>query len=185
MPVICAVALTLAICASCFSSGCAPRKRPAPSAQPTFGPPFSLSIVSARRDGITMFKHGGREFFVVLTNVSNEPQPVFEYWNSWGYQAISFNLTIADGKFFVLTTKSRDFDMNFPSRFIVMPGEHQVFPVRLDESWRAQPAIPSNYETPIALKAIYSVDPSPESIKYGVWTGRVESLTYNLTLSQD
>ena len=146
--------------------------------------PFSLSIVSARRDGITMSKKRAREFYVVLTNISQQPQPVWEYWNSWGFQVISFELTTSDGKKFVLTTRDHNFDYNFPSTFIVDPGEHQVFPIRFDDSWAVEPALPVKDEMPITLKAVYSVGSNPDSAKFHVWTGRVDSHAYNFTLFQ-
>jgi hypothetical protein len=131
-----------------------------------------------------MAKGEPREFYVVLRNVSAASQPVWEYWNSWGYTAISFELMTADGKRFVITVRDRDFTLNFPSTFTVAPGEYQVFAIRLDRSWQVQPALPMKDEMPITLKATYEVAPDPESLKYKVWTGRVESRTYNLSLFQ-
>ena len=129
-----------------------------------------------------MSKRDAWEFYVVLTNASKQPQPVFEYWNSWGFRAISFELTTADGKQFTLTAKNHDFDMNFPSRHVVDPGEYQVFPIHFDQTWQVQPALPSTDEMPITLKAIYSINPTAEATRFGVWTGRVESHSYILTL---
>ena len=120
----------------------------------------------------------------MLTNISQESQPVWEYWNSWGFQTISFELSTADGKKFVLTTKDRTFSYNFPSRFIVEPGEHQVFAIRFDDSWAVEPALPKVNEMPVALKAIYCVSANPDTAKFHVWTGRVDSHSYNLTLLQ-
>jgi hypothetical protein len=74
-------------------------------------------------------------------------------WNGWGYQAISFELTTADGKKFVLSKKQEEFTMNFPSAFVVEPGEHQVYPIKLDERWETHPALPKTDEMPITLKA--------------------------------
>jgi hypothetical protein len=104
--------------------------------------------------------------------------------NSWGYQAISFELTTADGHRLLLTKREQDFDTNFPSTFVVQPGEHQVFPIRLDKEWEARPAVPKASEMPITLKAIYEVTATPEAPQHKVWTGRIESHTYNLTLRQ-
>ena len=131
-----------------------------------------------------MAKNKPREFYVVLTNVSKGPQSIWEYWNSWGYQAISFELTTADGKKFVLSKKQEEFTANFPSTFIVEPGEHQVYPIRLDEWWETHPALPKRDEMPITLKAVYEVTPTPEATEYKVWTGRLESHSYNFSLRQ-
>ena len=145
--------------------------------------PFSLSIVPGR-SGITMAQNKPDEFYVVLTNVSHEPQAVWENWNSWGYQAISFEVTMADGKKFVLSKKQEEFTMNFPSTFVVEPGEHQVYPIKFDEWWETHPALPKTDEMPIKLKAVYEVTTTPEATQYKVWTGRLESHNYNFSLRQ-
>jgi hypothetical protein len=59
-----------------------------------------------------------RDFYVLLSNVSKQPQTVWEDWNSWGYQAISFELTTADGKKHVLSKRQQDFTKNYPSTLV-------------------------------------------------------------------
>jgi hypothetical protein len=145
--------------------------------------PFLLLIVPGR-NGITMAKSKTDEFFVILTNISREPHPVWETWNSWGYQAISFELTTADGKKFVVSKRQEGFTKNFPSTFIVAPGEHQVYPIKLDEWWETHPALAKADEMPITLKAVYEVSTTPEAIQFKVWTGRLESQSYNFSLRQ-
>jgi hypothetical protein len=48
--------------------------------------PFTLTIVpsesSPQGQSISMADDKAQEFYVVLTNSSKDPQPVFEYWNS-------------------------------------------------------------------------------------------------------
>ena len=124
------------------------------------------------------------DFYVVLTNVSSEPQAVWEEWNSWGYETISFEATTGDGKKFIISRKPQIFTVNFPSTFLIQPGEHKVYDIRLDKWWAAHPALPRVDETSITLRAIYEVHPTPESAQYKVWTGRVESHGYRLTLRQ-
>jgi hypothetical protein len=102
-----AFVLMCAISISGFLSGCDGGKylkgvEAVAEAQETSRSPFSLSIVPGI-GGITMAKNKPREFYVVITNVSGGPQSIWQYWNSWGYQAISFELTTADGKKFVLS----------------------------------------------------------------------------------
>jgi len=171
-----------------FLSGCdggmhLKRVEPVAKAQETSRSPFSLSIVPGI-GGITMAKNKPREFYVVITNVSGGPQSIWQYWNSWGYQAISFELTTADGKKFVLSKKQEEFTRNFPSTFVVEPGEHQVYPIKLDEWWETHPALPKTDEMPITLKAVYEVSTTPEASQYKVWTGRLESHGYNFSLRQ-
>jgi len=123
-----------------------------------------------------------RDFYVVLTNISGEHQAVWDVWNSWGYRAISFDMTTADGKRFVISKREQDFTRNGPSTFVVEPGEHQVYAIRFDKSWEVRPTLPKVGEMPITLKAIYEISPTPESVQHQVWTGRVESHSYQLSL---
>ena len=39
-------------------------------------------------------------------------------------------------------------------------------------------------EMPVKLKAVYEVSPTAASAQHKVWTGRVESKTYDFTLRQ-
>ncbi len=97
---------------------------PVAKTQETSQSPFFLSIVPGI-GGITMAKNKPHEFYVVITNVSGGPQSIWQDWNSWGYQTISFELATADGKKFVLSKKQEEFTRNFPSTFVVEPGEHR------------------------------------------------------------
>ena len=150
--------------------------------------PFSLAVVPGRSFGdggiISMNRDKPQEFYVVLTNVSGDPQAVWESWNSWGYQTISFEVTTANGKKFVLSREPEGFTKNNPSTFAVQPGEHQVYAVRLDKRWISNPAFPKADEMHITLKAVYQVFPTPEASAQKVWTGHVESHTYHFTLRQ-
>jgi hypothetical protein len=131
-----------------------------------------------------MAHNNPREFFVVLTNISTKSQEIFESWNSWGYQVISLELTTGDGPKTAISVKQQDFLRNFPSTFVIKPGEHQVFPIRLDQRWVAIPALRKANDLPIQLKVIYEILPTPEATKEGVWIGRIESHEYKLTLRQ-
>jgi hypothetical protein len=152
-------------------------------------PPFSVSVVpnSSFADGqwISMGKASPAPFYVVLTNTTTLPQKVFESWNSWGYQAISFELVTASGQRVVISGKNQDFDKNFPSTFIVPPGEHQVYMVRLnEEDWKVAPELRFANVEPLSvnLTAIYQLAPTPEARRENVWVGRAESKSYHLQL---
>jgi hypothetical protein len=84
---------------------------------------------------------------------------------------ISFELTTIEAKNFVVSRRQGYFTKNAPSTFLVKPGEHQVYPIRLDEM-------------PISLKAVCEVSTTPEASQYKVWTGRLESHSYNFSLRQ-
>ena len=150
--------------------------------------PFSLTVVPSMSFGdggiISMSQDKPQDFYVVLTNISGESQVVWELWNSWGYQTISFELTTANGKKFVLSRRAEEFTRNYPSTFAVHPGEHQVYAVHLDKWWVSNPAFPKADEMPITLKAVYQVSPTREASEHKTWTGRVASHTYRFTLRQ-
>lgn len=154
------------------------------------GPPFVLTV-AAGRAGITLAHSTPhdtdlprRDFYVLLSNVSKQPQTVWEDWNSWGYQAISFELTTADGKKHVASKRQQEFTRNFPSTVVIEPGELQVYVIHFDEWWEIHPPIPKTDEMSITLKAIYEVSPTPESSQYKAWTGRLESHDYKFLLGQ-
>jgi hypothetical protein len=134
-----------------------------------------------------------QENYLVLTNVSDTPQPVFEFWNSWGTNYISIEITTADGKKSIAAYRGA-FTVNYPSTFLILPGEHQIYPIRLDGWWAPQPELPKQESMPVTLKAIYNLQPAnPDATKgtdewnktiRSVWVGRIESKEYNVTLLQ-
>jgi hypothetical protein len=150
--------------------------------------PFSLALVPStshsERSTIAMADEKPDGFYVVLTNISTKRQPVWEDWNSWGYQTISFVFTAADGKSIVISKRPQLFTKNHPSLFLIPSGEHQVYAIRLDKAWSARPLMPKAHEMPISVKAVYEVSATPEARHYQVWSGRVESRDYDLTLRQ-
>jgi hypothetical protein len=182
-----ALCVVLVFITACNTQKEAASAKPQPNVQTS---PFSLTVVPETSYGerfgssIEMAHNKPREFYVVLTNVSAEPQAVWEYWNSWGYQTVSFELTTLDGKKFIVSRREEDFTKNFPSTFLIQPGEHQVYAIRLDEWWETHPSLRKTNETAITLKAIYEVPPTPEAAQYKVWTGRLESRTYDFKLRQ-
>jgi hypothetical protein len=169
--------------------GCSTQHAGQPSASPSqkLGQsPFLVSVVPTRSQepsgrGISMAKKSPGTFYVILTNVSKEPQAAFESWNSWGYQAVSFEVQTSDGNTIAISKKPQGFTVNFPSKFVIPPGEDMVYPISLDEEWDAVPPLPTADETPIpiTITAIYEVRPTPEASKGKVWTGRLESNSYH------
>jgi hypothetical protein len=160
------------------------RKPPEVLDQKTGQSPFSISVVPAWSGpsgrGISMATNTLDTFYVILTNVSKEAQPVFRTSNSWGYYAVSFELQTVDGHVVAITKRPQGFTKNNPTTFVVPPDEHMVYAIRLDDEWDAVPPPPIADETPIAvtIKATYEVKPTPESAQQNVWTGRLESPSY-------
>lgn len=157
------------------------------SAEKDAAEPFTLTVVPSQSSpqgrSITF---GGTNpfepFYVVLANSSKDTQAVFQYRNSWGYQNVSFELAMPDGKKVVASKRIQNFTVNFPGTFLIPPGEPRVYAIRLDHEWETKPPLAADAETPITLKAIYEVEVTPAATEHKVWTGRVESKPYNLTL---
>jgi hypothetical protein len=143
--------------------------------------PFQLSIVPESRSEITSSiswaKDSKRNFFVILTNTSDKPQAVFERWNSWGYQAISFEMIGSAGERTSVRVKPQSFTKNFPSTYVIPPKGHQVFPIILNDKWEGRPAFGEPGRTKIKLTAVYEVQATAESAEQKVWTGRIVSGT--------
>ena len=142
--------------------------------------PFSVLIVPEKRSetdsSIGWGSGSAHGFFVLLTNLTDKNQPVFEAWNSWGYQAIAFEMILSDGRKANLAVKERNFTKNVASVYVIPPHGHQVFPVTLGDEWQGKPDLGPAGTTKVTLKAIYEVASTKESREQGVWTGRVESV---------
>jgi hypothetical protein len=143
--------------------------------------PFHLAIVPKSRSenssSISWTGSPNHQFFVVMTNTTDKNQPVFETWNSWGYQAVSFELILPSGKRMKASVKPQVFTRNFPSTYVIPPKGHQVFPISFNEEWELVPDFKSFGTTKIKLIAIYEIFPNEESKKKMVWTGRIVSET--------
>jgi len=147
--------------------------------------PFAVSIVPEDRDAngarIRWTKSNKRNFYVVLSNVTANPQPVFEDWNSWGYQSISFDLVWAGGKTAKVKLKPQNFTRNAPSTYTLLPKGHQVFLITFNEEWEGKPNFKEAWAK-VKLKAIYEIRATKESKEIGVWVGRIESEQIDVTI---
>ncbi|MDR3401633.1 MAG: hypothetical protein P4L99_03960 [Chthoniobacter sp.] len=113
-------------------------------------------------------------FHVVLTNVSNEPKRLFQEWCSWGYSALSFEITDEHGKTWIARKGPNGWTMNYPAYWTVPPQECFVIDVYFADHqiWQDQFWLPPGHPTGrVTLKAIYRVQPDESSTKFGVWTG--------------
>jgi hypothetical protein len=159
------------------------------SADPDASAPFVLTVVASPGDpelkSITIGNDSPKAFSVVLTNISKDPQPVFETSNSWGCWTVSFEFTMPDGRKIHVARGSEIFTRNVPSTILIPPGQRKVYAIGLDKRWESRPELTANDETTnITLKAIYQVEASREAARIKVWTGRVESNPYDLTLER-
>lgn len=147
--------------------------------------PLLVSIVPAwsasSGRGISMAADTLDTFYVLLTNVSTQAQPVFRTSNSWGYYAVSFELRTTDGRIVTITKRPAVFTKNNPSTFVIPTGEQMVYPIKLDDGWVTGAPLPIADEEPVdvTVRAMYEVTPTAESTRQNVWTGRIESTKYH------
>ena len=97
-------------------------------------PPLALSIVPSEQfldqpdNNGNRVIYAGQTFYVVLTNVSDKPVPIFEEWSSWGFFNISFEAVTAGGKTVKLAKGGISvWGINAPAIFSIPPGGHFIF----------------------------------------------------------
>lgn len=137
---------------------------------------FDVLLVP-NREAISCF-HEPSQFYVILKNKSDEPKRLFEFWNSFGYQNISFYFHMADGVH-VVTRKDQDFTRNFPSTYEVPAGEAMVFPMTFDEWWHELPNIAEG-ESKVKVQVVYKCDPDFDAKDAKAWTGIAASKVYEV-----
>ena len=135
-------------------------------------------LLAPNAGGISCF-HNPSLFYVILRNKTEKPKRLFEFWNSWGYQNISFYFYMPDGNH-VVTRKDQDFTRNFPSTYEVPGGETIVFPITFDKSWLELPNI-SEGESKVKMQVVYICNPSFDAKRANAWTGIVASKVYEVT----
>lgn len=121
-------------------------------------------------------------FYVVVSNISDSPISIWEYWSRWGYQSISVEIRLPDGKALVLSRKDEIFTRNFPSSFLIAPGEAQVFPIELDSRWENQKVLLGVCEKQVKVRARFHIHPSNDATTHRVWSGSVHSKLYGFRL---
>ena len=112
---------------------------------------------------ISMSHDKPQDFYVVLTNVSGEPQVVWELWNSWGYQTISFELTTANGKKFVLSRGPEAFTKNNPTTFAVQLATERARVLTLRLTQTRPSSIPTVDLKVIPQRPLAAACASPDS----------------------
>ena len=139
---------------------------------------LALSIAIPLRNSGREIKYAGERphFHVVLTNTSKQPVNVWRDWNSWGYSALSFEVTDDKGKTWKVQKGPRGWDKNFPDYWTVAAHENLVLDVYFADAdtWQRFPR-PTGGPQTYTMRAVFETSPDEESKKYSVWTGRVVS----------
>jgi hypothetical protein len=148
---------------------------------------IAVSLAIPSREGTPRVSVGSpaRHFHVIIRNIGETPQRIWDETFSWGYEALSFEVVGDDGSVSVIRKKEAVFTRNVPAYWIVDSGGSFVFDVYLGnrKTWDGVPS-PGPSCKAARLRAVYAVSPDDESKKLGVWTGRVSSTTERIELCQ-
>jgi hypothetical protein len=148
---------------------------------------LAVSLAIPSREGTPRVSVGSptRHFHVIVRNIGETPQRIWDETFSWGYEALSFEVVGDDGSVSVIRKKKTVFIRNVPASWVVDPGESFVFDVYLGNRkiWDGVPSPGPSCKT-VRLRAVYAVLPDEESKKLSVWTGRVSSTTERIELCQ-
>ena|ERR1041385_3304838 len=139
---------------------------------------ISISIAVPERGGQRSIENRGQEshFHVILSNVSDQPQRLWREWCSWGYSALSFEISDKAGKTSMIKKRPKAWSKNYPDFCTLQPGETLVIDVYFlaQDVWDNFPK-PRGEGEAFTIRAIYEVRSEEWSQKYSVWTGRVVS----------
>jgi len=141
--------------------------------------PISISVaIPTSRDGeraVTDYGHDAH-FHVVIANVSNKPQRIWQEWCSWGYFGLRFEFTDEKGKKWFAEKKPRDWIKNYPDWWTLAPYESLVLNVYFGDSeiWQGFP-FPERMSQIVTMRAILEFKADDDSRKLNIWTGRVAS----------
>src|ERR1044071_4579368 len=173
--------LCLALVLSGGLFGCSTAKPDADAANPLslsialLGSPFNSSIYA---DINTNF-----HLPVVITNNSKKPQNVLMENSSWGWPALSFELTDEKGNTYLIRRNSAvALTDNGPAYWILKPDEHYVRDVCFAEIYQGQNSwwgfpekLSAGGYTKFTMKAIFEVVLEEATRGEPLWHGRIES----------
>jgi hypothetical protein len=119
--------------------------------------------------------------FVILRNVSNEPQKIWGDTTKQGPSALSFVITMANGDSYHLCKPDNWIGCQYKYPWAIPPGDVFVIEVNIEEAWVGLPFFPEGKSTPIRMKAIFESPPCYESNESRVWVGVIVSKEYLFT----
>ena len=139
-------------------------------------PPESLAIQIVGKNIQVGHKS---DFHVVLTNQSDSDIRLWEEWNSWGFNNLTFEVLDDKGKSVGTIKKmSHNWTVNGPSYVELAPNQHHVIDVNLNcFKWDVPPEPLDEGEEPpdYRLVAKYTVSECADSREQSVWTGTIET----------
>lgn len=140
-------------------------------------PAIAVSIVTPVHDKqrFIISSENNPHFHVIITNTSKKPQRILSESCSWGYEALYFELTDANGKTWTVKKKPKDWYRNVLEYNTLPENENMVLDIYYKDTniWEGFP-LPKEFAAPeiITMRAIFEIKPGTVPKKYSVWTGR-------------
>jgi hypothetical protein len=128
--------------------------------------PFTLMIVPNERHEKRAYlvfnkPHAPHEHFhVILTNVSDKPQRLWNDSCSWGYGRLYFEVTDRKGNVRHVKQVERIWEKNYPDWFYLSPRHHVIFDVSFDlEKWEGVPTLEKDVASAeMKMRAFYRLE---------------------------
>ena len=117
-------------------------------------------------------------FHVVVTNKSQQPQRLWETWNSWGYFNLRFEVADEKGKVLYTIEKSlREWSKNFASWVELAPGEQFVMDVDFARERWDLPFLKTKRrgDFTLRMRAVFENKTDGDTKEHKVWTGKIAS----------
>jgi hypothetical protein len=118
-------------------------------------------------------------FHVLITNISQKQQRIWQGWNSWGWYNLTFEVLDSSGSLiYKLEHKKAKWTVNFPSSYCINPGEQFVIDVyfaRKDEWLLPFLKGKKEGEFKVNMRAIYEIPEDKDTKEMGIWTGKIKS----------
>jgi hypothetical protein len=126
-------------------------------------------------------------FAVILCNTSKQPQGIVTPSNSWGDQALRFEITDKAGRKSVARRVAIDYPKNILTWWVLHPGESVVLDVYFADAqkWEGFPRFEHYGETEtVTVRAIFEYGPAERKPPPdGLWRGRVVSKPEQIVFS--
>ncbi|HEY0065016.1 MAG TPA: hypothetical protein VGC21_23055 [Telluria sp.] len=124
----------------------------------------------------------GAQLVLTIVNSSDQALRLWEWHNSWGWDALSFELVRDDVPPVTISHKPREWTKNGPDYFDVAPHQSSELSVDLHDGWwgpagadQDQLAQAGWRDQAVRLRARLQILPTPESDRLGTFTGTVYS----------
>ncbi len=150
--------------------------------------PFEITLVipqrlEHRQRQISKSFTNKPEFHVLLKNISDEPQTLWNESCSWGYSNLSFEMVLDGRKIVIEKNPVIEWEKDFPDYWTLLPDEYYVFDIYITSDIWNFPKIEEASKV-VQLKAIYENTSSSRIIHFkdkpdkkldNFWTGQIES----------